>query len=402
MRILLLNQCFYPDVVATGQYLAELAVALQREGHAVSVLTGGRGYDDPEIRFRARENWNGIEIIRISSLGLGKKSRLRRASTFISFLLSATWRLFRMQRFDLVVSLTSPPLLPVLAAIYVKVKGGRLTIWVMDLNPDEAIAHGWLRQESLTTRILNGMMSFSFRQADHLIVLDRFMKERIVQKRTDPAKIKIIALWPHEEAVYFSAVERERFRNTHAMNGNFVVMHSGNHGPCHSLDTLLEAAKQLGSNHRIKFYFVGGGSEFHKINQFAEAHALKNVLCLPYQPLNELSASLSAADLQVVIMGDAFLGIKHPCKIYNLLNIGLPILYIGPEQSHITDIAFEVSGSAAIHFARHGDVESVIRYCLKSADSGNVDFSQNKSAIPVENRMDRSLKTMVEVITDRN
>jgi hypothetical protein len=36
--------------------------------------------------------------------------------------------------------------------------------------------------------------------------------------------------------------------------------------------------------------------------------------CLPYQPIEKLSASLSAADLHVVVMGDQYVGIVTPAK----------------------------------------------------------------------------------------
>ena len=87
MKILLLNQCFYPDVVATAQQLTDLAVGLTKEGHRVTVIASDRGYDDPSKRFLRRETWNGIKIIRIPSLGLGKAAKWRRAANFASFLL---------------------------------------------------------------------------------------------------------------------------------------------------------------------------------------------------------------------------------------------------------------------------------------------------------------------------
>ena len=86
MRILLLNQCFYPDVVSTAQHLTDLATALTARGHDVTVIAGERGYDDPTKRFKRRERWNNIEIIRIPSLSLGKNSRWRRAFNFGGFL----------------------------------------------------------------------------------------------------------------------------------------------------------------------------------------------------------------------------------------------------------------------------------------------------------------------------
>ncbi len=85
---------------------------------------------------------------------------------------------------------------------------------------------------------------------------------------------------------------------------------------------------------------------------------MRNVLCLPYQPLSQLSGSLSAADLHVVVMGDPFVGLVHPCKIYNLLGVGAPVLCIGPRPSHLTDLAKAAPG-ARWYFARHGDVNAV-------------------------------------------
>jgi colanic acid biosynthesis glycosyl transferase WcaI len=80
------------------------------------------------------------------------------------------------------------------------------------------------------------------------------------------------------------------------------------------------------------------------------------VKCLPYQPLSQLSSSLSAADLHVVVMGEKFVGIVHPCKVYNIMSVSAPALYIGPTPSHITDIA---SSQGKFFLTRHGDVDAV-------------------------------------------
>ena len=154
MKILLLNQCFYPDVMATAQQLSDLAVGLVKEGHSVTVITSDRGYDDPSRRFARRETWNGVKIVRISSLTPGKQKRWQRAANFASFLANCALRLSLSPRFDVVVALTSPPLISFLGALFVKLKGGKFFFWVMDLNPDEAVAAGWLRPDSWSARVL--------------------------------------------------------------------------------------------------------------------------------------------------------------------------------------------------------------------------------------------------------
>jgi hypothetical protein len=148
-------------------------------------------------------------------------------------------------------------------------------------------------------------------------------------------------------------------------------MYSGNHSPCHPLDTLLEAALRLRSQADLAFYFVGGGSEQVKVKAFAENHDLKNVQCLPYQSRSDLSGSLSAADLHVIVMGDPFVGIVHPCKVYNILQIGAPFLYIGPSESHLTDIILQMEGGQ-IYSARHGAVDSVVEAILEASRKQNL------------------------------
>lgn len=365
MKILLLNQCFYPDVVSTAQHLTDLATALTARGHEVTVIASARGYDDPTTGFKRRERWQGIEILRLPSLSFGKNGRWRRALNFGSFLLLCSLRLLTLSRFDLVIALTSPPLISFLAALFVKVKGGNFCFWVMDLNPDEAIAAGWLEERSLTSRLLQRMLRYSTRVATRTIVLDRFMKERLGTKGVDPARIAIVPPWPHDDHVSYSETGREAFRRQHELSEKFVVMYSGNHSPCHPLDTLLEAARALAARSDIVFCFIGGGSEQVKVREFALRHGLSNVRCLPYQPLNDLSSSLSAADLHAVVMGEKFVGIVHPCKVYNILSVGAPILYVGPDPSHVTDIA---SQHGKVFCVRHGDVEGVVTAIVEAAE----------------------------------
>jgi glycosyltransferase involved in cell wall biosynthesis len=397
VRILLLNQTFHPDVAATAQYLSEVAVALVGLGHRVTVVTGRRAYDDPDTLFPRRETWQGVEIYRMGTIGLGKTAKWRRAADFASFLGNCCLRLLRLPRHDAVLALTSPPLISVFGAAIARIWRAKFYYWVMDFNPDEAIAAGWLRPGSFAAQALERMSRFSLRSASGIIALDRFMRDRIVAKGISPDRIAVIPPWSLDEQVRFDSAGRDAFRARHGLTDKFVIMYSGNHSPCHPLDTLLEAAKQLGTGgggqrsegggrrsevggrrSEVRgqkacreeaqktqketafvdfvpfvgksscFVFVGGGSEFARVQRFAAENHLDNILCLPYQPLDQLSASLSAADLHVVVMGNPFVGLIHPCKIYNILRLGTPVLYLGPAESHITDLWKHNPGSDAL------------------------------------------------------
>jgi colanic acid biosynthesis glycosyl transferase WcaI len=368
VKVLLLNQCFWPDIVATAQQLTGVARALAERGHKVTVIAGRRGYDDAALRFPRRECWNGIEIIRLPSISLGKRSRWRRALNFASFSVAATFRLILIRPQDTVIALTSPPLISWLASLFTRLKGGRMIFWVMDLNPDEAIAAGWLEQDSTPARILARLSQRSMQHAEKIIVLDRFMKERITAQGIPEPKIEVIPP-SRDDSVVYDEKGREAFRLRHGLSEKFVVMYAGNHSPCHPLQTLLEAAKKLQPRDDIVFCFGGGGSELGKVKDFVRTNQLENIRCLPYQPQAELPALLSAADLHVVIMGAAFAGIIHPCKIYNIMAIGSPFLYIGPQESHVADIISSLPDQQQASRAQHGQVDEVVKAISERADN---------------------------------
>ena len=358
MKFLLINQAFYPDVASTAQHLADLALGLVERGHEVTVVTSRRAYDQPEMQFPKQETWRGIRIYRVSSTGFGKDAKWRRAADFASFSALCSLRLATLPRQDVVVALTSPPLISFLGAWLSKLRGSQFFYWVMDFNPDEAIAAGWLRQGSPVARVLERMSQFSLRRATKIIALDRFMRDRITAKGIALERIAVLPPWSHDSEVHFDPEGRERFRKAHGLDGKFVVMYSGNHSPCHPLDTLLQAAGRMADDPGVIFCFVGGGSEFRKIN---ENHAhLPNILCLPYQPLSQLSGSLSSGDLHAVVLGTAFVGLVHPCKIYNILSVGAPVLYIGPRPSHVSEMLDLLNGNHLCVSAAHGEVENVI------------------------------------------
>jgi glycosyltransferase involved in cell wall biosynthesis len=222
------------------------------------------------------------------------------------------------------------------------------------------------------------------------------MRERLIRNGTPADKVAVIPLWSQDNFVYYDAASRERFRRLNGWEDKFVVMYSGNHSPCHPLDTLLEAAHRLRYREDIVFAFIGGGSEYRKIQASVLGDERGNLVCLPYQPREGLAASLSAGDLQVVVMGNAFVGIISPSKVYNILAVGAPILYIGPAQSHVTELFGTLKHGRRLYSAEHSDVDMVVQHILNARERG-ISSPITDYTTPV--RRDALLPRMVAVVT---
>lgn len=398
MRITLINQAFHPDVVSSGQHLTDIAVGLAERGHDVTVVTSRRAYDDPAKSFPRHEVWRGIKIYRVFNTGFGKRAKWRRAADFLTFLLSCCGRLCLLPKPDVVVALTSPPLVSVIAAGFAKLRGAKFCYWIMDLNPDEAVAAGWLSPDSFAAKWLERLSRFSLRQAASVVVLDTFMEKRILAKGIDAKKIVVIPPWSHDSEVQFDPEGRAQFRKAHGLEGKFVVMYAGNHSPCHPLETILGAVNELAGDTSIAFCFIGGGSEHRRVKAFAAEKKLANVLCLPYQPLDQLAGMLSSADLHLVVMGDPFVGLVHPCKAYNLLRVNAPILYMGPKPSHISEILDEINGRLPGGWAPHGNPAQAVKTILELRQA--ISQAERKEFDPLNGRFSKEtlLPRMVDAI----
>jgi len=370
LKFLLLNQTFVPDAASSGQHLADLAAGLAARGHEVTVVTSRRAYTGHRTLLAASETWRGVRVFRVGSSGFGRATLWRRVLDGVSFLALSCLRTLRLAKPDVIVTLTSPPLICVLGLFLARLRRSRFMYWVMDLNPDEAFAAGWLGAGSPTGIVLEWLSKISLQKADRVIALDRFMCSRIVKKGVSRSRIAVVPPWSHDAEVRFDLEGRERFRRRHGLGGKFVVMYSGNHSLCHPLDTVLEAVHLLADFQNIIFCFIGGGAQFRCIETAArginsragdEDGGGARIVCLPYQPLRQLSASLSAADLHLVVMGDRFVGIVHPCKIYNILRVARPVIYVGPKPSPASEVLEQQVDGWSSACVSHGDAAGLVR-----------------------------------------
>lgn len=350
-------QVYVPDPAAVGQHVADAAEELTARGHNVIVYTSNQGYDDPSVRYASREFVRGVDVRRIPFSSFGKSSILVRLIGGLLLVKQAVLRSFFQPNIDAVVVSTTPAMAALGALAIAGFHRAKVKYWVMDVNPDQIVALGMARPGSLPVRVFDWINREVLGRADDVIVLDRFMAERINSKVDVSAKLSVLPPWPAEDPEEVVEHQDNPFRAQHGLNGKTVLMYSGNHGPSNPLGTILEAATAVRDELRLHFMFIGGGVGKAEV----EAAAGTNIESLPYQAQEDLKYSLAAADVHVVTMGESIRGIVHPSKVYGAMAVGRPILLLGPDENHVSDIIDEFDNGWHI---RHGDVpraEAVLR-----------------------------------------
>jgi colanic acid biosynthesis glycosyl transferase WcaI len=392
--LLIITQVYIPDPAAVGQHIADVAEQMAAAGWRVVVYTSVRGYENPAAKYAYRELMKGVDVRRLPFSSFGKRSIAVRLIAQAMFMLQATVLALFTRRLSLVLVSTSPPFAGTAGVILRAIRGAPFVWWVMDLNPDQLIATGAIRADSLAARVFDWLNRLTLLRAARVITLDRFMAARLRSKRDIEDRLTVIPPWSPALENAPSGKTRQDFRATHSLDKSFVVCYSGNHALQHPLTTVLEAAIHFEHEADVQFLFIGGGAGKTAVDARVRAGA-RNVKSLPFQPLADVGASLGAADVHVVSMGNDMVGVVHPCKIYGALAIGQPVLFLGPRDSHIGDIMTDYPIGEIVS---HGDVDGVVQAIARlrcMPQSAKTEIETNSAAL-MRDKFNRA-QTMADV-----
>jgi len=360
-RVLFLNRSFWPDREATGQFLTELCDDLSRD-HEVTIVAGpSRERRVAGFRLWSHEQRGKVSIVRTWGTGFSKSNLAGRLVNLGTYYLLAAVVAIRLPRPDVIVAETDPPLLGALAAVLKRRWGCRLIYNVRDLYPDIAEATGGVRNPFLLG-LLRRANDYAYKRADLIVTLGHDMADRIVAKGVPADKVVVVPDWV--DCGRIRPLESNPIRRS--FGEKFVVMYSGNIGLSQQLEAVLEAADRLRDDERILFAMIGEGARKKWLEERARAIGLPNVIFMPYQPLENLAESLSAADLHLIPLAPGAAGCLVPSKIYGILAAGRPFIAMMEDSAEVAQIARE---DAVGFVVRPGDVDGLIGAIREAVDA---------------------------------
>jgi len=341
MKVLLLNQVFWPDVAATAQHGHDLGRYLAQHGVQVTALASRSLYSETGKALPREGGVDGIRIVRAGQSRFGKTALAARAFDFVSFYLAALWKAIWLPRQDIVVCFTTPPFIAFVGILLRWLKGTKVVCWTMDLYPDVPVAAGVLRRGSLAHSVFDAVDRFSLRHADRVVVLGRCMQQRLLEKGVDPKRMEVINVWADGDEVSVRPIEGNALRTAWQVGDRFVIEYSGNFGIGHDGETMYRAMQATRADDSIRWVIVGGGTRRGELEAFVQAHDIVNAVLKPYQPREALGELLSLGNVHLVSIAENFSGLLVPSKFYGVLAAARPVLYVGPRESEVARVIEE-------------------------------------------------------------
>jgi colanic acid biosynthesis glycosyl transferase WcaI len=337
MHILFLTDNFPPEGNAPASRTFDHTKEWVDIGHKVTVITCAPNFPEGKLfkgyknRWVSKEVVEGINVWRVKTYITANTGFIKRSIDFISFMFSSFFFGMFVKRVDVVVG-TSPQFFTVISAwALAKIKRSPFVFELRDIWPASIEAVGAVKS-NWVIKVFENIELFLYKQAELIISVTHSFKNELIQRGIDHRKIKVVLNGVDLEK-YKPVKEKDReLVKNYGLNNKFVVGYVGTHGMAHALESVLDAAELSKNNNKVKFLFVGGGADRHRLEVLVEKRKLTNVIMMPLQPKDKMPSILSLLDISLVhLKNTPLFKTVIPSKIFESMAMGLPIIISIPE-----------------------------------------------------------------------
>ncbi|MDA2918195.1 glycosyltransferase family 4 protein [Desulfobacterota bacterium AH_259_B03_O07] len=372
MKILYVTQYFPPEMGAGSSRAYEFSKYWVELGHHVTVLTCFPNYPTGVVpeEYRSRmkklvlkEKIDNINIIRTWNYPTKFNSSIRRVLNYVSFLTSASLVAPFIEKHDLVLATSPPPLVGLAGFFISRFKKIQLVFETRDLWPEVMPYLGAGEESSKSYKVVDWLVGFLYKKSHCIVALTESFKYTLIYKKNIAAsKIEVI-----ENAVdteFFkpiSCIEKEK--KLFGLEGKFIVSYIGTIGLSHGVGLVLNAAKQLKSIlPNLVFLVVGEGGEKDRLLALKEKEDLTNVIFFKKQPRNMVPKIINASDICLVLVrkGRYFKEVIS-AKMFEFMACGKPIIVGADSETKKIGIEY---GKAGLH-VEPGNINELVKAIIK-------------------------------------
>lgn len=333
MKILFLNAYFFPETISFSHLENDLIEGLVEKGHELFVLTPTptRGISNEQYRqYRTRKYENlysgRVHVTRFFVPREGKNAIVRALRYFLcnirEYILGQKYK-----DVDMIFAVSTPPTQGFLAGMLSKKLKCPLVYSLQDVFPDSLVSTGLSKKGSILWKIGRKIEDFTYKNAEHIIVISDGIKRNIMEKGVPEEKITVISNWIDTQSVVPVSKEENRLFDEFSIpRDKFTVLYAGNFGASQGTGVIIEAAELLKSNDNIQFVLFGGGSGFEGAKAKISEKNLTNVIINPLLPQDRISEVYSLGDVALITCKKGVGSGAMPSKTWSIMACNTPII----------------------------------------------------------------------------
>jgi glycosyltransferase involved in cell wall biosynthesis len=333
MHILFLTHYFPPEGNAPASRVSALTRRWVALGYQVTVITcvpnvpNGVPYAGFRNRLLQREEYFGVQVLRVWTYLAPNKGAGRRTLNYLSFMISGFLAGLACRKVDIVVA-TSPQFFCGWAgALLGVVRRLPFLLEIRDIWPESIEAVGALSNR-IVLRYLSWLERRLYLGASHIVTVGESYRSKLLERLVPADKISVIPNGVDRD-LFTPRPPSESIRERYGLNGAFVCSYIGTVGMASGLEVVLRAAEKLQtrSQANVRFLIVGDGAALRELRQAAADRGIRNVVFTGLQPKESIADFLAASDACLVhLKKQPIFRTVMPSKIFEALALGRPVI----------------------------------------------------------------------------
>ena len=341
MNIWILNHYAGPPSTTPATRTFDLSKKLIQMGHQITIFAcsfNHYSFAEEQLKWSQLFRFAELETVRfvwIRGIPYHGNGWLRFLNMFGFGLLAFLIGLWLKPRPDIVIGTTVHPLAPVSAFFISQMRHSRFWLDITDIWPQSLVELGHLRADSLATKILNVLETFSLHRAELVTSVLPNIAEYVCDKGLANRRTAWIPNGiDHTRAAVTNELE-------HSNGSIFTVAWAGGFAPAHALEVILEAAAIIQSKPEtnVRFVLIGDGPEMNNVKRIIKDLELANVKLTGFISKQQLYDHLVQADGFLITGRNLPIyryGVSYN-KIFDYLLVGRPVIFA--MNSHNNPIA---------------------------------------------------------------
>lgn len=335
-----LTELYRPELTSTGHYLTLIAEHLAADGHDVRVLTAQPTYASHGVRAARTERHAGVTVHRCRGTSFHKDRLVGRLLNHVTLTSSALCMgLWKVRRDDIVIAVSNPPTMPVVASVVSRVRRARHVPLFHDLLPVVLHVVGGRAERSMGVRAAWRMVRFAVRRADRVVAVARPQIDELINAGADASRVVYLPNWADDRVV--TPVETSELRASLGLDDRQVALYAGTFGRANDLGIVLDAANDLARRGDVVVVACGAGPGRAWFEREIANRSLSNVVVAGPFEREQQTDMFGIGDVAVVPLLRGMGRSSAPSRVYNALAAGLPVVACTEARSELAMLVAE-------------------------------------------------------------